>query len=399
MPKSTAVTVAVITPGSLPVPPVLGGGIETVVYDYAKANTQQKFIIVSALDGGLPATEIDEYGIEHIRIRNKSYDNFELVFQHEYWIRYNRYIYRACAALKARQVNVVHVHNMPHWVPIIRQQLGSKIKIILTNHNEKINQERYAQNRLVQIMAAVDMVVYPSQRIAELDLLEKNPQYRSKVKVIYNGVNTDVFRKYTLSEIEKVKKKYGLFSQKIVVFIGRLVKEKAADEVLAAMQEVVRVEKDAVLVITGSSFFGKGKQTPYVKKLQALAEPIRDNVVFTGFIDVADIPVLYSMSSVFVSPVIWDDPSPKTIYEAAACCTPIISTQRGGIPEIVKNGESAILLETPYTTGELAEVIIDILREPDTGLLLGQQARARMLERFTVPKIAREWAKLYEEIL
>lgn len=391
-------TVAVITPGSLPVPPVLGGGIETVVYDYARSNPKQKIIIVSGLDGGLPAEEIDTYGIEHIRIRNKSYDNFEIVFKHEYIVRYSRYIYKACAALKERNVDVIHIHNMPHWVPIVREKLGPKVKLILTNHNEKINQEAYAKKRLKKIMDTVDLVVYPSKRIAELDLTEKNPQYKSKVKVIYNGVDVDFFKKYARADIEQVKKKYSLFSQKIVLFVGRLVWEKAADQVLAAMQEVIKTEKDAILVIVGSSFFGKGLQTPYVKKLQSLAEPIKDNVLFTGFIEVADLPVLYSMAMAFVSPVVWDDPSPKTIYEAAACQAPIVATQRGGIPEIVKNGESAILLDTPYTTPELAEVIIDMLREPDTGALLGQQARARMLERFTVPKIAREWADLYEEI-
>lgn len=392
------VVVAVITPGSLPVPPVLGGGIETVVYDYARQNTQQKMIIVSALDGGLPEEETDRYGIDHIRIRNKSYDNFEIVFNHEYLIRYSRYIFKACQALKKRQPDAVHIHNMPHWVPIVRRQLGKKVKIILTNHNEKINQEQYAKKRLTEIMSAVDLVVYPSKRIAALDLTEKNPRYAGSVQVIYNGVDTDMYKKSTRDEISRVKNKYGLFSQKIVLFVGRLVKEKAADQVLAAMQEVVKAEKDAILVITGSSFFGKGTQTPYVKKLQDLAEPIKDNVVFTGFIDAADLPVLYSMAGAFVSPVVWDDPSPKTIYEAAACEAPIIATQRGGIPEIVKNGESAILLETPYTTAELAETIVDMLREPDTGLLLGQQARARMLERFTVPRIAREWSTLYAEL-
>ena len=397
MSKNT--TIAVITPGSLPVPALLGGGIETVVYDYARHNTRQQMLIVSALDGGLPAAEIDQYGIEHLRIRNKSYHNFEIVWNHEYLIRYSRYIYRACALLKNRQPDIVHIHNMPHWVPIVRRQLGPRVKIILTNHNEKINREKYALRRLDKIMQAVDLLVYPSKSIAQLDILNKYPQYKDKVKVIYNGVDTEQYQKAAPELIARVKKKYGISSQKIVLFVGRLVKEKAADQILAAMQEVVKTEKDAQLVIVGSSFFGRGKQTPYVKKLQKLAVPIKENVLFTGFIDVADLPVFYSMAAAFVSPVVWDDPSPKTIYEAAACSTPIVATQRGGIPEIVVNGESAILLETPYTTAELAEVIIDMLREPDTGLLLGQQARARMLSRFAVASIAREWSALYEGLL
>jgi spore coat protein SA len=388
-------TVAVITPGSLPVPPVLGGGIETVVYDYARLNKKQKCIIVSALDGGLPAAETDQYGIRHIRISNKSWQNVEVVWHHEYLIRYSRYIYEACRQLNLLNPDIVHIHNMPHWVPIVRRQMGLQVKIILTNHNEKIGNEKYARDRLSRIMASVDYLVYPSRRIAETDLIEKYPQYADKVNVIYNGVDTAFFAPAEQSAITRVKNKYKITAKNILLFVGRLVSEKAPDRILQVLPQILAQEPDTQLVIVGSSFFGKGNVTSYVKKLQALAEPVKDKVVFTGFIPVGDLPVLYSLASGFVSPGVWDDPSPKTMYEAAACATPIVSTKAGGIPEIL--GDTAILLEKNSNEKELTAAILKLLRDP-LRKMLGERALRRVTDRFDLKIIVKQWSDFYEKI-
>jgi spore coat protein SA len=392
-------TVAVITPGSLPVPALLGGGIETVVYDYARFNQQQNIVIVSAKEDNLPAYELDQQGIGHIRISNKSWENLEIVWNYEYLVRFSLYIYRACRILKSLKPDIVHIHNMPHWCPIVRKHLGTEVKIILTNHNEKISGEKYAQQRFPKILQAVNKFVYPSRRIAELDLLEKHPEASSKTEIIYNGVDTDLFKRASAAEINKVREKYQIKATKVILFVGRLVKEKAVDKILEALPEILKTEKDTALVIVGSSFFGKGQKTAFVKKLSELAEPVKDSVIFTGFVDTADVPALYSLASVFVSPVNWDDPSPKTIYEAAACEAPIISTKRGGIPEIVQDGTSAILLDSPYETSKLTAAILGLLRKPDIGILLGKNARKRIMENFSVPKISREWANYYKGLL
>ncbi|MFC1517247.1 glycosyltransferase family 4 protein [Candidatus Margulisiibacteriota bacterium] len=396
---STKPVVAVITPGSLPVPAVLGGGIQTVVYEYAIPNKEQNIIIVSALDGGLPAFELDKQGIGHIRIRNRSYDNIEIVWRNEYLIRYNRYIYKACKILKELDADLVHIHNRPHFVPIVRKLLGPKVKIVLTNHNLKIAEEKYVLKRLPKIMQAVDKVVYPSKKVAELDLLKDNPTYKEKVEVIYNGVDENVFKKASSEQIEQIREKYKISSKKVLLFVGRLVLEKGVDTLLSALPEIVSKDPEVSLVIVGSSFFGKGQKTPYVKKLIELAQPVKDNVIFTGFIDIEDLPVIYSLATVFVSPVDWDDPSPKTIYEAAACETAIVSSNRGGIPEIVINNESALLLDTPFTKIKLAQILLAILKDDKKRDDLIKNAKQRILSNFTCNIIGQKWAALYKDIL
>ena len=222
------------------------------------------------------------------------------------------------------------------------------------------------------------------------------PQYSSKVSTIYNCVDTQIFYRRSATEIQNIKKRLGLQTDKIILYIGRLVKEKAIDQILKAMPAVLRIEPETKLVIVGTSFFVGGKDTAHIAYLHKLAEPIKQAIVFAGYINNHELPALYSSARAFVTPVEWEDPSPKTIYEAAACATPIIATARGGIPEIVTNDESAILLGVEYTTDILAKTIIDLLHNPEIGIRLGKAARQRMMDTFDVQKITTAWEKVYE---
>ncbi len=391
--------VAVITSGTLPVPALLGGGIQTVVYDYAVCNQMQNIIIVSALDGGMPPYELDKNGIGHIRIRNKAFDNFELVWKGHFLVRYSRYIYKACERLLELRPDIVHIHNMPHFVPIVREKLGPDVKIILTDHNTKIAEENYVLRQLPKIMSSLDKVIYPSKRIAEIDLTNNYPHFKEKVSVIYNGVDTALYKKYPEKDMARVRAKYGIKTPKTIIFVGRLVAEKGAAVLLSALPQVLQANPDTSLVVVGSSFFGKGQDTPYVKKLRELAEPIKDKVIFTGFIDVADLPVLYSQATVFVSPVTWDDPSPKTIYEAAACEVPILSVARGGIPEIVTNNDSALLLSPGFSGLDLSKALNKLLNDPALRKQLAASALKRVQDNFTCKLIGEQWGKAYQDLI
>lgn len=388
-------TVAIIAPDSLPVPPVLGGSIQTIIYDYTKLLKGLNVVVISKKAGGLPKYQRDEHGVGHIHISSRSFESLELKWGNDFLFRWNLYIYRACWELKKLAPQVVHVHNRPHWIPIIRKILGSKVKIIMTNHNQKIAEDNYVLKKMAKIIPEIDLAVYPSRRIAELDLLEKFPQCGAKTEIIYNCVETEKFKKVSTAQQALVREKYKLGKSKVLLFVGRLVKEKAIDKILEALPLVLKEEKDVKLLIAGSSFFAGAQDTPFIKKLKELAEPIKQSVIFTGFIDNDNLPELYSAADIFVSPVNWDDPSPKTIYEAAACECPIISTKRGGIPEIVEDGSSAVLLDSPYEPEELAVAIVSLLRDPEAAQLLACNARIRMQEKYTPTKVAKNWQTQY----
>lgn len=389
--------VAVIAPGSLPIPPVLGGAIQTVAYENVLTNNKHNVVIISRLEPGLAKFELGQDGIGHIRIRNNSYDKIELLWQKEFIFRYSRYIHKTCKILKEIKPDLVHVYSRPLYVPLLRKALGPKVKIILTNQNLRISEDKYVLKRVEKIIADLDEAVYPSWNIAKLDLLNAFPQYKAKVSVIYNGVDAKLFKRSAAADIEAAKKRYALTDKRVLLYAGRLVREKGIDKILEAMPEVLKEIPEARLVIVGSSFFGKGKNTPYIKKLKQLAEPIKDKVIFTGFIHGSKLPIYFSMSDIFVSPVVWDDPSPVTMYESSACEVPIIATKRGGIPEIVEDGKSAILLATPYEISTLAQAIVKLLKDKELAGKIAATAKKRVLERFSRAKLADQWTALYQK--
>lgn len=389
---------AVIAPDSLPIPAVQGGSIQTIIYDYLKQLSLFQVVIFSRLVKNVKAYEVDEYGIKHIRISNYSWQNLDLVWQGDFIFRWSGYLSRIKKYLKQIKPDIVHVHNRPHWIPIINTVLPEKTKILLTNHNQKINEDRYVLKQIKKIIEVTDLFVYPSKKIAELDLLNKFPESREKVKFIYNAINIELFKKCSKEQIKKLKDKYNLNNSLVLLFVGRLVKEKAIDKILEAMPLVLKEEKAAKLLIVGSSFFAGAKDTPFIKELKKNAEPVKNSVRFTGFINNDQLPEIYSIADVFVSPVNWDDPSPKTIYEAAACECPIVSTKRGGIPEIVDE-ESAVLLDSPYEIKDLADTILNLLRDPETRVEMGQNARRRMEANFSIEIILKNWQEAYAAVL
>ena len=164
-----------ILPPSLPMPPLKGGSIQTIVYDVIKNLKRFEIITFSKKERGYPDEKIDEYGIKHIYINNRSFDNLEILFRGEYLIRYNRYIYKIIEKLKEIKPDIIHVHNRPHFVPLLRNALGPDVKIILTDQNQKIAEDKYNLKRIGSIIDSLDEVVAPSKRILELDLLKSFP--------------------------------------------------------------------------------------------------------------------------------------------------------------------------------------------------------------------------------
>lgn len=390
---------AIIAPDSLPIPPVLGGSIQTIIYDYAKLLKNINIVIVSRAAAGLPKYQLDEHGVGHIHIPSRSFESLEIKNGNDFVLRWNLYIYRACRELKRISPAVVHLHNRPHWVPIVRSALGSTIKIVMTNHNQKINEDNYVLKKMSAILPEIDLAVYPSRRIAEIDLLNRCPEIEKKTAIVANAIDLQIFHRSSIETIRAIKNKFNTGNNKILLYTGRLVGEKGIDKLLEAIPYILKEEKDTVLLVVGSSFFAGAKDTPFVKKLKSLAEQFKQNIIFTGFIDNSKLPEIYSAADIFVSPVNWDDPSPKTIYEAAACECPIVSTRRGGIPEIVEDGSSAVLLDSPYEITELAETIVNLLRDPEVRGEMGAAARARMIERFAPEKIAQAWQEQYLKLL
>lgn len=86
-----------------------------------------------------------------------------------------------------------------------------------------------------------------------------------------------------------------------------------------------------------------------------------------------------------------------SIAEAMACELPVVAYRAGGIPEVVKDGETGILVE-PLDVDAIAEAVVEILSSPDERRRMGKNGRQRVEREFNSARIARRYEALYERL-
>lgn len=128
-----------------------------------------------------------------------------------------------------------------------------------------------------------------------------------------------------------------------IVYIGRIIEDKGLRYLIEGFSKSVKSIPDLKLIIGGSGDL-EGELRQYVK-----ANGLAENVEFIGYVKNQDIARVYSRASLCVYPSItmkrWAEQVGTVNFQALACGTPILTTKSGAIPEYIKEGEGAMLVE------------------------------------------------------
>jgi glycosyltransferase involved in cell wall biosynthesis len=221
---------------------------------------------------------------------------------------------------------------------------------------------------------------------------------RQRTRVIYGGADPQRFRPGLDNPVPDSGGRDG--ARDGVLFLGRLTPHKGVDRLLRALPD------GASLTVAGSA--GHDPRPPerdYPALLRRLAagRPVR----FTGPVADADLPRLYRRAAVFVLPTVeqtcYGRPVAVTellglsVIEAMASGTPVVASRTGGLPEVVRHGQTGFLV-TPGDIDELRHHIDLLLRNPALARQLGHAARAAVLERFTWEHTAQRCLTAYAEL-
>jgi len=198
----------------------------------------------------------------------------------------------------------------------------------------------------------------------------------TSIQIIPYPVDTDQF---------KPAPKDG--SRKSVLFVGRVEKRKGADVLLRALPRVIEKHPDCEFLFVGQV---SDELTELVKAAPPAAR-------FLSFKPRQELVALYQQASVCAVPSLWDN-SPNVVYEAMACGTPVVASRVGGIPELVDEGATGLLVP-PRDERALAEAINKLLDESGERERMGTGARHRALADWPVEKIATQTLDLYHRIL
>ena len=372
--------IAILTSGILPVPAVQGGAVENLTDFYLEYNDLHQLHDITIYSVWHP--DVEKHPALHSKVNhyhdidvNSPFAKirkriFHWTHHHEEYYHYTIefFLQEAIKDIRKKQYDIILLENRPGYALKLRNV--TKAKLVYHLHNEKLSsqvaQAHDIYNAAYRIITVSDYIKGIVQTINGND---------NKTITIHNGIDLKAFS----FDVKPASRSSMGFSDEdfILVFSGRVNQEKGVMELIEAMNQLSNFSNIKLLII-GSSFFGNEvKEDDFIKRLRIKAEPLKNRVVFTGFIPYAQMPNYLKMADVAVIPSVWDDPFPTTVLEALAMGLPIITTRRGGIPEEVTE-ENAILLTTDENfVDNLASVILDLYKHPEKRKLMREASFKR----------------------
>lgn len=279
---------------------------------------------------------------------------------------------------KYRTPFVAILHNTPPSV------IRTTVSLGLVNTLSAIkNQLFFYMKILHKLYNLSDGIICVSEYMRKNLLLLPMIKNRDKIYVVYNGIDTNIFKPNV--------KPQKLKNDKTILYVGRVAKEKGIQFAIRSLPEIVKEVETIKLIVVGRG--------DYIDNLRSLAKRIgvEKYVLFTGGLRHSDLVNYYNIADVFVLPSIRES-FPLVLLEAMACKRAIVASRTGGIPEIVEDGINGYLIPVGKIK-QLAKKIIYLLKENGSRKKFGENGRKKVLEKFTLDKMLDDTEKVFKKII
>ncbi|KJE25741.1 spore coat protein SA [Geobacillus kaustophilus] len=368
----------------LPVPPVLGGAIQTYISGILAHVSQFHDITVLGIsDSALPEQETI-HGVHYVRVPGKIFEIYR-----ENVVRY----------VAANKFDLIHIFNRPRLVLPVRQA-APDAKITLSMHNDMFQPEKIDPEEAAAAIAEVAYIVTVSDYIGNV-IRSLYPQASPKLRTIYSGVDSERFLPGNHPKMQKIRddirRAHGLENKTVILFAGRLSRNKGVDKLLLALPELAKKFKNLALVIVGSNWFSENDMTDYVAYVRALAKRMPVPIVTTGFVAPNEIQNWFAAADLFVCTSQWQEPLARVHYEAMAAGLPIVTTARGGNPEVIVANENGLIVENPGDPSDFADKIAQILSNPSWMRRMGEKGRQLAVSMYNWERVASELLEVWEQ--
>lgn len=232
-----------------------------------------------------------------------------------------------------------------------------------------------------------DKLICVNNAIAE-DLVNKTGINPNKVLTIYNGIDLDRFSQ--TGDCSYLFKEFNMDrGAERIGIIGRLSPEKGHNYFLKAVAELLSVFPKMICLVIGDG--------PLKEELIALSRKlgVSSNCIFTGIRH--DIPQILSFLDILVLSSL-SEGLPMILLEAMAARCPIVATKVGGIPELIEDRRTGLLV-SPRDPLSLANTVRELLQNKDGTRKMTQQAFQVVARGFSAKRMANETEKVYHNLL
>ncbi|MGQ9543555.1 MAG: glycosyltransferase family 4 protein [Candidatus Bathyarchaeia archaeon] len=256
-----------------------------------------------------------------------------------------------------------------------------------TDPTQKLKMIDHTLGTIFALRLGVDRVIAVSHYIKRV-LMKFYRFDEAKISVIYNGVDLERFKPKINRDL---KERYGLSDSSTVLYLGRMDPYKGVQHLLRAVPLVLEEIPNVKFIVAGGSRFDRIKIQDYLT-----SKRVRAALTFTGYIPRSEVPLLYSACDVFCYPSMWEGFG-LTPAEAQASAKPVVAFNHCAIPEIVKDGETGILVR-PGDHKELAGALVKLLRNPDLSRRMGEEGRRRIRRLFNWETAADKTVEVYRQV-
>lgn len=367
-----------------PVPPRKGAAVEWWMYQVCRrlAGVEPHIVCIAIED--YPETETRD-GIAFHRVRVGRL--YRRVFQKILGMDPYSYTRRVARRLDTIQPGIVHVHNAPALFAQLARLQRRPARLILHMHNETPVEPLPPGGVLFTVSRYLKE--WYAARLPGAD-----------IRIVTNGVDTDAFRPLPPGDVAALRTRLKLpADKKIVLYAGRISPEKGPLDLVHAIGELRKIRHDILLVLVGEVRTGADRRGEYGRRLLAACETLGGDCYHAGTVDPVHMHEYYQIADLAVVPSEFEEPFGMVAIEAMSAGAPVLTTRKGGLPEIVQDGITGFLLDDAKNSTAFAQRLNELLNDPAHLGVVRKNARDYVMQHHDWRIVSNQLEAAYRELI
>ena len=373
-------------------PPRVVGGISRHCHGLAKALVQknQEVHLITLEFPGAPSYEVDE-GVYLHRV------SIELGHPHflTWTLLFNHFIEKRVGQIfQDYKPDIIHAHDWLVATSSISMKYYLKTPLVATIHSTEVGRagglhspDSYTINGLEWWVTYEAKRVIVTSEAMRREVLDQFHLPQEKVNVIPNAIDLEKFNLEV--DTDRVRSKYALPYEKVVLFVGRLTPQKGAEYLIRAAPMILERHPEAKIVIAGDGWLREDLET-LAKRVDKTGK-----ILFTGFLSDRELIEIMLCADVLVVPSVYE-PFGIVALEGMAAGVPVVASEIDGLAEIVKNEKTGVTVY-PRNSDSIAWGVNRVLSDPGYAKWLSKNAKEYVQKTYNWQITAEKTISLYHE--
>lgn len=377
--------IAIITTGTLPVPALNGGAVETLTQTFIDLNELNHDFDITVFTIGksyLTKSILSKYKIaKFICIDEK-----KLIYRLKKIVRFiinkifhntipNQFISSVLKnKLQLEKADIILVTNNQYYPKYLKKKMNSFV--VLHLHNDYLNKDSKRNDSLKYINKVIGVSKFIRNRVAQI------APDTCKVSYVYNGINLKKFNnKICLERQQKIIDKYKINDDDVIfIYSGRIQESKGINFLVESFIDLSKNYDNIKLLVLGGSKFSNSKENSTIKKIRRMIynKKAVNKIFLTGYIDYEHIQNFYKIASIAVFPSISTEAFGLTSIEAQACGLPVIVSDSGGMSETVSSKSGFIIDRKKNIKSQLIFLMKKLIDNNELRNIMSEEAKANV---------------------